>query len=276
MKTKIPKLIALDLDETLLDENSKLTDQNKKALIQAQKLGTELIIATGRAYETVPKEILEFSNIQYAITGNGAAIYNTVSGTAIRRKTLPKKAAEQIIIAMQGIDIAYETFVDGKAYASRNYLEQLNTFLMDDQRINYVKDTRHPVTNIQKFIGSNELDSIAVIPRSLEVRAEALRRLKLLKDVYVTSSHIRLIEINHPDSTKASGLQFLAELIGVDQQDTAAFGNADNDAEMLQWAGCGIAMKEASAMCKAAADYITGSYRENGVAEAFHTLWGLS
>ena len=197
------------------------------------------------------------------------------TGRAIRRQTLPEGAAARVLEAMEGLDVAYEVFLDGAAYAGVSYLREVETFVMDGHRLEYVLATRRPVENIVKFMLEEDLDSIAVIPRGMEARTEAMKRLKAMEGLYVTSSHVRLIEVNHPDSTKASGLRFLAELLHVPQSRTAAFGNADNDAEMLRWAGCGVSVAEGSALCRASADHVCGSHRESGVAEAFAELWGI-
>ena len=273
----IPRLIALDLDETLLDRESHLPPRNRAALDQAMAQGIEIAVATGRAFHTVPREILEFTGIRYVITGNGAAVYRT-DGTAIIRRVLPPEAAQEALERTRGEDVQYEVFVDGAAYAQADYLEGLETYMMDSHTCAYVRATRRPVEDIREFIRENahRMDSLAVIPRDMDTKARVMNSLREIESVYITTSSVRLIEVNHRDCTKASGLRFLAELLAVPRELTAAFGNGDNDAEMLAWAGCGVAVAEGTELCRASADYVTGSYLENGVAEAIRTLWGIA
>ena len=270
------RLIALDLDETLLNRDSALSPDNRAALERALSMGMEIVVATGRAWDTIPGEILEFPGLRYAVTGNGAAIYDLTDGHAIRRQTLPEGAAAAVLRAMEGLDIAYEIFVDGIAYAQADYLRRLDRYMMDGHRQDYVLSTRRPVPDIRDFILAHqrELDSMAVIPADLDARARAMKELERIPGVYVTSSHVRLIEINHRDCTKAAGLRFLANMLGIPQEQTAAFGNGDNDAEMLAWAGWGAAVAEATEACKASADHVTGSYDDSGVARALEMVLG--
>ena len=269
------KLIALDLDETLLDKDSQLSPRNRKAMERAQAMGAELVIATGRAYDTIPAEMLTFPGIRYAITGNGAAVYDVRTGEAVRRQVLPQDAPRQVRGAMAGLDVAYEIFWQGRAYAQADYLRRLDKYMMDGHRQDYVQKTRRPVEDLRQFVEAHaaELDSMAVIPADLPTRKEALARLRALEGVYVTTSHIRLIEVNHRDSTKASALRYLAKGLHVAQSDTAAFGNGDNDAEMLAWAGIGVSVAEGTALCRASADWVTGSYDADGAGEALERMF---
>ena len=277
-KAAVPRLIALDLDDTLLDRNGKLPPGNRAALERALERGVEIAIATGRAYETVPEEMRTFPGIRYAITGNGAAIYDQISDRTVMRRVLPEGAAEQVVKLLLGMDVAYETFLDGAAYAQSDYLRQLGTFpMMDRAKREYVLATRRPVPDILAFIRKygDQMDSLAVIPRNMDVKKQVMEKLRSMKMVYITTSAPRLVEINHRDCTKQQGLKYLAELLGISREETAAFGNADNDAEMLSWAGVGVAVADSTPMCLEAADYITGPYLEDGVADAFRELFGI-
>ena len=273
----IPRLIALDLDETLLDRDSRLPPENRAALERAMTQGVAIAVATGRAFDTIPAEIRQLPGIQYAITSNGAAVNQIKTGEAVYRKVLPPSAAQEILGRTEREDVQYEVFVNGAAYAQADYLGLLEGYMMDAYRCAYVRATRRPVPDIRAFIiaHSKELDSLAVIPRNMTVKARVTKSLREMIGVYITTSSPRLIEINHQDCTKAAGLRFLSGLLKAPQELTAAFGNGDNDAQMLEWAGCGVSVAEGTEICRAAADYITGSYLENGVAQAFRTLWKI-
>ena len=92
------------------------------------------------------------------------------------------------------------------------------------------------------------------------------------KDIYITSSVKQLIEISYKDAGKRSGVQYLAGLLGIDRKDIAAFGDADNDIDMIQFAGCGVAMGNATEHLKSIADYVTKSNDEDGVAYAIENI----
>ena len=271
------KLIALDLDDTLLGRDGILSPGNRAALERAIAGGVEIAVATGRAYATTPEEMRRFPGIRYSITGNGAAIYDQTTDRAVMRRVLPKGAAARVLALLAGMDISYEAFLDGRAYAQADYLQQLDTFMMDRPTQDYVRATRMPVPDILAFIREHgdQMDSLAAIPRNMAVKRQVMETLKSLDSVYITTSSPRLVEINHKDCTKQRGLAYLAELLEIPREETAAFGNADNDAEMLSWAGVGVAVAESTPMCLAAADYVTGPYDADGVADAFQVLFGI-
>lgn len=271
------KLIALDLDDTLLGRDGVLSPGNREALERAISGGVEIAIATGRAYATIPEEMRRFPGIRYAITGNGAAIYDQTLDQAVMRQILPKGAAEQVLALLDGLDISYEAFLDGRAYAQTDYLERLDTFMMDRPTQDYVRATRIPVPDILAFIREcgDQMDSLAVIPRNMPVKHRVMALLRSMESVYITTSSPRLVEINHRECTKQQGLRRLAQLLGIPREDTAAFGNADNDAEMLAWAGTGVAVADSTPLCLAAADHVTGPYQKDGVADAFRVLFGI-
>lgn len=273
----IPKLLALDLDETTLDENSRLSPKTRRALEAAIARGIHVVAATGRAVTALPEEILKFPGICYAITGNGAAVWDLTEKTPLRRYFLPPGAAEEILALSAGELLTYEVTVEGQPYAQRDYIQNPDVYLTDGRTSDYLQRTRRPVENITAFIRahSTHLDSLNLVVGSLEVKQRLMERLKQVKTVYITTSIPRLIEISNAESGKHRGLRFLAEYLGVRQADTAAFGNADNDAEMLLWAGLGVAVKNATPACIAAADYVTDHHDADGVAKAMWELWGI-
>ena len=272
-----PRLIALDLDETTLDRNSRLSPRNRAALERAMDQGVEIVVATGRPLGTVPQEIRTFPGIRYAITGNGAAVCDLTTGKTMLRHLVPEQAVEQIIGIVQEEKATLEVFIQGKAYAQGDYIQHPERYMADAQTRIYVQTTRTPVPDIVAFARAHrqELDSIDLVVADLETKARLREKLTAVSEVYITTSVPRLLEVSNAACGKHRGLQFLAAYLGVAQQDTAAFGNADNDAEMLSWAGFGVAVDNASPGCKAAADYIAPPYWEDGVAQTFETVFGI-
>lgn len=272
----IPKMIALDLDETLLNEQSRLSPGNRDALERAVAAGIHVVIASGRAYSTVPEEILRFPGIRYAICGNGAAVYETETGRPILRRVVPETAVEEILRCGQGQFLTYEAFVDGVAYGQADYIADPTRFMTDSQTVRYVQSSRRPVPDIVAFIRAHrtELDSIDIVVGDPETKQRMMERLGQIPGIYITTSVPRLVEISHGACGKHRALMFLAERLGVSREETAAFGNADNDAEMLAWAGTGVAVENASEACKESAKIITKHYAQDGVAEVIRGWLG--
>ena len=264
--------IALDLDRTTLDSAGHLSAGNRQALEAVIAKGVHVVIASGRAFTTLPAEILAVRGIEYAITSNGAAVYHVPSGRCLHRYLLAPESVERILELTREEPISYEGFIEGRAYAAADYVRDPVRFGATPAAVDYVQRTRHLEEDIVGFLRAHihELDSVDLVVRT-EADKNRLWRLlqEAVPDVYITSSVQQLLEISHRNAGKHSGLRFVLERLGLPREAAAAFGDADNDADLLTYAGCGIAMANASPACLAAADYVTRSNDDDGVA------WGI-
>lgn len=276
-KLPTPQLIALDLDETLLNQDSRLSQGNRAALEAAVKQGVVIAAATGRAFETVPEEVLRFTGVRYAICSNGAAVYDLLTGETLTRYQLTPEAVAHVLTVAEGENLTYEAFVDGKAYAQRDYVDDPSGYMTDAATVQYVKASRCPVPDILSFIRLHptELDSLALVVGSMAVKKRIMKKLAAVDGIYVTTSVPRLVEISDIQCGKHRALAFLADYLGIPQERVCAFGNADNDADMLLWAGTGIAVANSSPACLRAADVVTAHYLEDGVAQALKKCFGI-
>lgn len=267
--------IALDLDQTTLDENGHLAPETREALEHAISKGVHIVIASGRAFGSLPADVLAVPGIEYAITSNGAAVYHIPSGKCLHNYTLTPDSVQKILQLTKAEPVVYEAFVAGIAYADAAYVRDPVRFGATPQAIPYIQRTRHPESDITGFILQHEaeLDSIDVIVRDEGTKRRLWDALaQTVPDIYVTSSVQQLIEISHRDAGKHSGLKFIAELLSLDPSQIAAFGDGDNDADLLSYAGRGIAMANASPACLAAADHVTLDHREHGVAHGIYNI----
>ena len=127
------KCIALDLDGTTLDQDGRLPEANRKAMEDAITQGIEIVIASGRAYDTLPQEVLSIKGIGWAITSNGAAVYRVPEGEAAFRSTLPPEVAEELLACTAKENINYETFVGGNAYTDRKSMGRSTSVLPESR-----------------------------------------------------------------------------------------------------------------------------------------------
>lgn len=269
------RCIALDLDRTTLDKKGRLSPENRQAMISAMEQGVHLVIASGRSFGTLPREVTDLPGIEYAVTSNGAAVYHVPTGKCLQVFRLAPEAVEKILELTRHEPVSYEAFIDGEAYADADYIRNPVKYGATPQAIEYIRHTRHLEEDILGFIREHiqqleSMDLIVADPRDKE-RIEGILR-QHVSGIYITSSVRQLIEISHEKAGKRSGLQYVMEKLGLTRQEVAAFGDGDNDAEMLAFAGCGIAVANASPACRAAADYVTRSHEENGVAHGIHQI----
>lgn len=270
--------IALDMDGTTLSSGGILSERTKKAIMKALDRGVYVIPASGRSYDSLPEEILKIPGIRYAITSNGTAVVDMQTGEYLRKYTLTKDSSEKILSLMEGQQVAFEAFIDGKPYAQKSYVEDPVRFGAMPAAIGYIQTTREPVEDMEDFIRSHagELDCLDVVVKGEEKKHRLWKLLEeKVEDIYVTSSVPQLLEISYKDAGKESALRFLLAYLKLKQEESAAFGDGDNDSGMLKFAGIGIAVANASPGCRQAADHITLTNDEDGVAESIDWLLDL-
>lgn len=269
------KCIALDLDRTTLDARGRLSEKNKEALEEAARRGIQIVVASGRALSTLPEDIVALKGVRYAITSNGAAVYDMERGECLKQYKMSRESVEQVLACTRDCPVSYEAFVDGKAYASGAYVEDPVSFGASSRAVGYIQGTRIPVEDIVSFIGANagRLDSMDIVVGSQEEKARLWKILsEKVSDVYITSSVPQLLELSYKESGKHTGAAFLLDYLGIGREELAAFGDGDNDAELLAFAGLGIAVENASSACLAAADYVTLAHDKDGVAQG---IWNI-
>lgn len=271
------KFIALDLDRTTLDSQGRLSEINRRAIERAVAAGIHVVAASGRALASLPAEIVDIPGVQYAITSNGAAVYDINENRCLRQFKMTPQSVEEILQHTQpeggckeDMEISYEAFIDGRAFAEQRYVEDPVRFGATPHAVAYIQSTRTPIKDMREFISEHksELDCIDIVVKSENMKERLWKSLrKNIADVYITSSVRQLLEISHRDAGKESGAAFLLEYLGLKREELAAFGDGDNDAELLRYAGIGFAVANASSGCRSAADRIVASNDENGVAQ---------
>lgn len=269
------QLIALDLDRTTLNSQGKLSKANYNALSQAIKNGVHVCIASGRAFDTLPSDVLSVPGIEYAITSNGAAVYNIKTKERIKSYLLTENAIDIIMNICKKYPVTYEAFINGVAYTGKEYIDNPDKFGATQHSIDYVLSTRTLKDDIVGFIyeNKNRLDCIDIIVNNDELKNTIINEIKTAtNEVYITSSIKQLIEISYKDAGKKSGLEFLSNYLNISRENIAAFGDADNDFDMIKYAGVGIAMENASSHLLEVADYTTLHHNNDGVAYAFKNI----
>lgn len=266
------RLIALDLDDTTLRSDASLSEGTELAIKTAIDCGICVVIASGRAYSSLPRSVTQINGIDYAVCSNGAAVHTVADGKRLFGFTLSPESVRQILAIFEGE--LFEAFVEGRPYCDSCYYDAPLRYGCSPAYVDYVRTTRQPVADMRKFMLDNisSLDSVDVLCQSPERKTALWERTLMLNNVFVTSSSPRLIEISDARAGKGKSLIRLAELLGIAPEDIAAFGNGDNDAEMLKLSGLGVAVCNASDECKAAADIVCKSNDEDGVAKTIEKI----
>lgn len=264
------KMIGLDLDGTLLTDRKELTQHTRDVLAAAIQKGVIVLAATGRPYSGIPQEIQRFPGIRYALTSNGARIIDTKTGKVLLEHLLPLESAKKALEIMEKYDTLQEIYFDGVGYADEDKLAQIGRYHHNPYMWEYVLKSRKSVPDIYKVIAekNQDMDKLQGVFADMEERAEAWKELGRLDDIVLVGSLGYNIEINAVGVNKGRGLIELGELLGIRREEIMACGDGDNDIPMLKEAGLGVAMANADERAKAAADYITDSNDDEGVAKA--------
>ena len=271
MYTSPIRLIAVDLDGTVLNDRKQLTPRTAAALTEAAARGVEIVPATGRTAAGLPADLLALPGVRYAITSNGARTADLASGRAIRNY-LPLDKALAAFDILARYDCMADLFQDGKGYTTAANRAAAYRFVPDNLR-DYVLNTRTILPDLRAFIASQErgIEKLTIFFLDEAERQRAWAEVAAL-GVDVVSSLPLNMEINAAGVNKGAGLLALAEQLGLPASALMACGDGGNDTAMVAAAGLGVAMANAFPEVKAAARYVTASNNEDGVARAVETF----
>ena len=265
------KLIALDLDGTLLNSDKQLTQQNAQALACAAARGIEIVPTTGRFFSGMPEVIRSLPYLHYAITINGAAVYDVRCDADIARAEIPLPLAVEIMRYLDTLPVIYDCYMNNWGWMTRAMQLRADAFAPDEHYLRMIRNLRTPVDDLKSYLleTGRDVQKIQLFLTDPALRLTLLRQLGgQFEGLCVSSSVPNNIEINSTDANKGEALRKLAARLGLDISQTMAFGDGLNDLSMLRAAGVGVAMENACPEAKQAADYVTGSCDESGVAAA--------
>ena len=269
MKQNI-RIIALDLDGTLLNSNKELTDRNYKALERASReFGIEIVPCTGRFYSAVPQVIKDLPFVHYAITSNGAQVEDVREHTVLYKAGIPWNEALEIFDFYDTFECLRDCTMDDNGWIDESSVPLIEEFLPNEHYIRLYHECRTPVPDLREFVRERKEDILKtqIFVKDRELQEELLRSMPgMFPDTMVSSSVINNVEINHVNAQKGKAIWFLADLIGCDRSATMAFGDGLNDVGMIRDAGTGVCMENGCEESKAVADIIAPSCDEDGVA----------
>ena len=269
------KLIALDLDGTLLDSGKRLSEENAQTLEQAAQAGIEIVPATGRFYRGMPELIRNLPYVHYVISINGAQVWDVRKQRTVCGSELPWERAVEIMAYLDTLPVIYDCYMDGWGWMTQRLYDQAAEFAANPHSLDMILQLRTPVPELKAHLAQTKhgVQKIQAFFKDMELRKQELTALQeRFPDTAVTTSIVNNIEINSLDAVKGNALTQLATAMGLDMSQTMAFGDDLNDVTMLRAAGIGVAMGNAAPEAKLAADYVTDDCDHSGVAKAIRRL----
>lgn len=253
------QLVAVDLDDTLLDEQLQISAANQNAIRLAVEQGVTITIATGRMFRSARLIANSLGLNCPLIAYNGALIKNLLDGQVLFSSPLPLSLARKIICLVEGRGYTLNCYVDDNLY-----VKQVNGAVK--QYAATAKVTAFAVGSLLSFL---ETDPTKLLVMGDEEELDLLAvELNLLfgGKISLTKSKPDYLEILNRQVSKGRALKFLCQKLGVDLKQTIAIGDNYNDLEMLEFAGLGVIMGNAREELKTRADYIAPANSKNGVA----------
>ena len=269
------KIIALDLDGTLLDSNKKLSQANYDAIKKASDAGIEIVPCTGRYYSLMPEVIRNLDFVNYAIIINGAQILDIKNKKMVYDASISVEDSLKVMNFLDTIDCIYDCYMDDQAYISDDHHNRVGEFNLTEHYYNMWLNIRKPVGDLKEFIKKQNkpIQKMQFIFKDPNMNTELLEKVKnKFPYLNVSTSMPFNIEINDTKANKGLAITKLAEYIGCDISQTVGMGDGLNDFDLLKTTGLSVAMANSHQEVLKIADYISEDCDHDGVAKAIDKL----
>lgn len=263
------RIIALDLDGTLLNSEKLISPEDYAALERAASMGVHIVPTTGRFYDAMPQVVRDLPFVRYAITVNGAQIYDAKEKKVLHTAEMEPEEALEVYRYFETLPGICDCYIDGWGYMERSHYARIDAFTTVPYVRTMLKDLRTPVDDLKAFIRQHKVQKVMVFFKDMDRRALELERVPgLFPRLLATSSIANNIEVNAAGANKGDALMRLCDYLGIDRAESMSFGDGSNDLSMIRAAGVGVAMANAYDGLKEAANFVTLSCDQSGVAHA--------
>lgn len=262
------KLLAIDMDGTLLTDSKKITEKTMLALKKAADSGIVIVPTTGRSLDCLPRKLIGQDFYRYVITSNGARLYDMKEKKTLYASLIPQKNAINLLLEGKKRGLGLTAHVE-----NQNIVEGFSLNLKG--RLIYKKDTSDTIKTkdiIQTVKEKNgDVEEVQFFFFKEQKKWWAKDIVQKNKD-YTASFGGTYVEMYNKDTSKGVALAKLAEILGFTKEDIICIGNGENDLTMFEQAGLKIAVANADPGLKSKADWVVASNQKDGVAEAIEKM----
>ena len=289
------KLVAIDLDGTMLNQYGIITEKTKKAISKAQEKGVEVMIASGRAITSVKRFSKEINSNKYFISGNGAITYDIKNNKILYENILSKTKALKIIKICEENSIYYNVYTENGIIAKNLSYNTLYYYKDNLTKPDENRTHINIVENVYDYFEQREekILKIMICDEHKTVFNSIVRKLKELSEIEVLEvSHMsrKIIkqgtdeialeyfytEVSAKDVDKWNALEEIIGLMNISKEEVVTIGDNANDLKMITNAGLGVAMGESAPYVKQSADIIAPTNDEDGVAIILNKIFDLN
>ena len=282
------KLVAIDLDGTMLNSYGMVTESTKQVIKSTINKGIEVIIASGRPIDSIKTIAKEIGSENYFIAGNGALIYDIKKDEIIYEKFMNKQKVLEIIKICEENSISYNIYTEKTIIAKGlkynvlyYYKENLKKEENKKTNITIVEDVYEYIKNLEneKFLKITVCDETKSVFNSIIRKLRTVEDIDVLDVLHMSRKMIKqgtedvpieyyYTEISLKDVDKWNAIEYLANKMNISKDEIIAIGDNINDKEMIENAKVGIAMGQSTPVITEIADFVTSNNNEDGVAKA--------
>lgn len=270
------KLIALDLDGTLMNpDHVTVSEENKAALRAAHDAGAKIAVATGRTLSIFGDVCEQVPEIDYILYSNGAAVFDRRKKRVLHEHALSTVQCTELLDDLDGFPAFIELYAGGQSYAQKDKEDFFPYGVFPADFIEQARAGMVLCDDFRDVLQTRNAEKLTVYLTDKAQYRAVWDNLCGREDLEVTTSFPISIDLTRAGADKGTALQALCRHLGVLPQQCMAFGDAENDCPMLRFAHYGYAMENGSDACKRAARFLTKSNAENGVAVAVRQVMQL-
>lgn len=264
------KLVAIDLDGTLLNTNKEISDRNKKVISLAKEKGVKIIICSGRVYTGARLYAKQLGLTDPIIACNGAVISENIDGRVIYSNNLNIEDCLKIVEICNKYSIYYHVyagdtmFTEKLGFTSLKYFEK-NKQLPPEDRVDIVV-VKSMVDKLNTI--PDQVLKFVVVNDDIELLRKIRSEMEQITSIDIMSSNYDNFEVMNKGVNKGAALKKLSAFLDIPAAEMIAIGDNENDMTMFEYAGLSIAMDNGEDFAKEAAQYVTASNNEDGVAQA--------
>jgi Cof subfamily protein (haloacid dehalogenase superfamily) len=237
-----------------------LHPRTREAIAATLAAGIHVILVTGRMFQSVRRYAREAGIDDPVVCYQGAVVAEPVSGRWLRHEPIPLELARETIAALNDEGFGLNCYVNDELYVAEITPQA-------EQYAGFQDLVVHPVGDLLAWLQEPPTKLVVIgDPRVLEGLKERMVA-RFDGRLYISTSLPYFLEFASPDVTKAAGLQFVAKRLGFSRERTVAFGDGENDIELVDWAGFGVAVDNADELVKERADFVCPSVTDEGVAQ---------
>ena len=260
------KIVASDLDGTLLNKEQTVSEENFRAISEMNRLGVEFVPTTGRGMNEIDRSLINSPDIRYIITSNGAVLFDKNIGKPLLTRYVSKDSVHLILEALRPYNVFIAVHEGGTTYFDKNKYnpEFMNLCGIDAYYGHILSQHAEAVEDFESFLlSSDEMELICIF---FEPDKGARTCKQIFEDsgkLCAANPHANYLEVYSSEAGKGKTLAAFVEKLGVDIADVIAVGDSNNDSTMIQEAGLGLAVANACDALKELADQTICDHSEH-------------